>query len=206
MRRKKRTLLSLVALILGVSPALPATPPCSLRVHVVTPSGVRIAAPVTVRERDGRLTTIDEYEGDAEFCDLGIVPVEVTVGRTTMCNSVTVADVPVRWNQSYTLTITYDPMACGEEPPPPPVPVCEIVLHVYNRGGAPIPGARISLISPARVTLVADTYGRALRVVRTGATLRGTVTAPGHEARPFSFLCGPNQTAREERLHLNDSQ
>jgi hypothetical protein len=86
---------------------------CSLHVRVLTPDGQRPEAPVEVIDGSGRTEYREQEGSDVEFCDLGIMPATVKVGSSGLCNGVTVRDVPVAWNQTYLLTVTYDPLACA---------------------------------------------------------------------------------------------
>ena len=54
---------------------------CSLVVRVLSPNGQRIEVPVSVQEKNGNIEQKDQEGGDVRFCDLGILPVTVIVGK-----------------------------------------------------------------------------------------------------------------------------
>lgn len=182
--------------------ALSADDECSLVVRVLTPDGRRPEAPVSVEEKNGRRQTKDQENDDVRFCDLGILPVTVTVGSAGMCNQVTVHDVPVLWHETYLLTVTYDPMACVETLPPP-VPVCTILFRVADSSGKWIPEATITLSGARGTTLRADRHGRAFDVATAGEEVRGLASGPGFQATPFGFKCSPSEQNREEYIRLD---
>src|SRR5580704_15981473 len=74
---------------------------CSLIVRVVSPDGRRPEVPISVREKGGRVEEKEQEDTDVRFCDLGILPVTVTVGSSGLCNQVTVHNVPVAIEETY---------------------------------------------------------------------------------------------------------
>lgn len=168
-----------IALLLCVAALSASTPGraqdrCSLIVRVLSPDGRRPKAPVSVIQEDRRVEELEQDSAEVRFCGLGILPVTVTVGSGGMCGQVIVRDVPVAWNRTYLLHVTYDPGACRERVPPPE-PACEVLFRVRSATGAPVPGAVISLASPISKPLVGDRFGRAdiilkaLRLLAAGA-------------------------------------
>lgn len=161
---------------------------CSLVVRVLTPDGIRPEAPISVTEKSGRTQEQQQEGGDVQFCDLGFLPVVVTVGSVGSCNQVTVKDVPVSLEDTYTLTVTYDPLACPESLPPP-VPICRILFRVSDSGGKWIPGAHLTLTRPSRTELTADRFGRALFIARSGQEVSGSVSGSSFSPVNFSWTC-----------------
>jgi hypothetical protein len=154
--------------------AMSAENVCSLTVKVLSPNGRALYAPVSVQEQNGRVEDKDQEDGSVQFCDLGILPVTVTVGNIGMCNQVTVQNVPVTWRQPYLLTVTYDPEACGRrEVVPPPVPICEMLFRVADAAGNWVSGAALTLAAPTRDLLKTDQYGRAHFYAEVNDNLRG---------------------------------
>lgn len=169
---------------------------CSLVVRVLTPDGRRPRAPISVQEKNGRVHEEEQIGGDARFCDLGILPVTVTVGSDGICNQVTVRDVPISWHRTYLLTVTYDPMACVETLPAP-VPVCTILFRVADSAGVWQPHAMIALSRADRKTLKVDGYGRATFVAKVGEQIRGSATAPGFVPAAFTVACSQTEPVEE---------
>ena len=118
-------------------------------------------------------------------------------GKRHQCNQVEVRDVPVAWNETYILTVTYDPGACREIAPSP-VPMCEILFRVVDSAGAPAPKAVLRLSAPTVAPLVADGFGRArIGSVRTAASV-GSAEGTGHRQADFAFECLRTKPEREE--------
>lgn len=193
--------LAIVLSSIGLSGVASASPKCSLRVRVVSPDGRRPEAPISVRERDGHVTEKDQEEGDVSFCDLGILPVDVTVGSDGMCNQVTVRDVPISLERSYVLQVTYDPDACTERIPPP-VPVCDVLFRVSDTNGDWLPGATVALKRQNGPEKHTDEYGRAELVIRLGETISGSVGHQGFQSAPFSLSCTRSGPRQEKRISL----
>lgn len=177
---------------------------CSLTVRVLSPDGRRVAAPVTVEEKTGRAEEKDQEGRDVQFCDLGILPVTVTVGSDTMCNQVTVHEVPVTWREPYTLTVTYDPHACLRvELIPQPMQVCPMLVRVADSSsGKWVAGATVSVSAPTRYVLKTDRHGRAYFGVGVTNVARGTVTAAGFRSLDFTGTCSGSQDPHEKYIRL----
>jgi hypothetical protein len=176
---------------------------CSLRVRVLSPDGRRTEAPISVKEESGRTIEKDHENDDVEFCDLGILPVAVTVGSDGLCNQITIRDVPVTWNEPYLLRVTYDPDACRREHgPPPPMPICHILFRVSDSGGKWIPRASVKFSSPTSDSMKADEYGRAEFVTKVGDEARGSVAAAGFDSANFKWTCSRSEPLHEESVKL----
>ena len=190
-------LLAFTCLALG-SPLLGADY-CSLTVQVISPAGERPEAPVSVREKDGR--TIDKIQEaeDVRFCELGILPVTVTVGGDGACNQVVVREVPVQWNASYKLTITYDPEPCLKDLVRPSVPTCRVLFRVADSNGNWIPGASIR---PSGAIKVRDTdgAGRSMVVIKSNEQIKGIVVAKGYAQADFALRCSSSDLDDKEEL------
>ena len=145
----------------------------------------------------------DDVHGTAEFCDLGNRPVDVTVGRASTCNQVSVHRVPVVWNRPYLLTVVYDSEACRrEEHAPPPTPSCNLLFRVEDGNGTWINGATIEMSSPQQYELTTDEYGRADVVSGANDILRGTVRVAGYRSTSFTASCSGSQDPQEKYVQL----
>ena len=172
---------------------------CSLVVRVVSPDR-RLPVSVSVVEKNGRTEEREPTSGDVRFCDLGGLPVTVKVGDDGTCNQVIVREVPVAWRQPYVLKITYDPTPCNIDLPPPPLPVCRVVIRVADsRGWAQ--GARVRALQPTPAELQTDRFGRASLVTKLGDDVRGSVTA-GSLTADFAFKCSRDEPIHEELIVL----
>jgi hypothetical protein len=176
---------------------------CSLTVRVLSPGGKRLVVPVSVEEQNGRVQEKDQNGADVQFCDLGILPVTVKVGSDTLCNQVTVKDVPITWERSYLLVVTYDPDSCSRlEYVPMPVPTCPILFRVSDSIGSWIPGASIKISAPASYVLKTDIHGRAYFLAKVEDKLSGTVRAPGYNTTDFTATCAGTQDLQEKSIRL----
>jgi len=200
-RLSKLVLPALCLLLLGCMQAW-AQEQCSLIVRVRLPDGARPEASVTVREASGRVEEKPPMSEDARFCDLGILPVTVTVGSVGLCNQVTVHDVPVSIDDTYILQVTYDPLACSERPAPSPMPYCTVLFRIADTHATWLAGAHVSLSTPRREELVGDRFGRALLLAPLGADVTGTVTATGFSEKSFTWRCPRAYQKYEQSIEL----
>jgi hypothetical protein len=172
--------------LVGVAKAQGA---CSLTVTVVSPNRKPVAAIVSVHETNGRKIEKDYLSRDLQFCDLGILPISVTVSRRPGCNEVTVRDLSISIDRAYHLTVVYDPNNCTPETVPPPLPTCEVLIRVQNQEGKYVPDSKINLRTPTIYESKTDRFGRLLISGKIGAPITGTVTATGYANQDFSFTC-----------------
>jgi hypothetical protein len=189
------------ALLLLAAASAYAQDNCSLVVKAVLPDGRRVDAPVSVTEMNGRTEEQYQKDEDVKFCDLGIFPVTVKVGRDGLCNQVTVHNVPTDSEDTYLLQVTYDPLACGERPAPPPTPLCTVLFRVAGLKETWIPGAQITFSSPTGDRLTTDRYGRALFFVKRGTQISGSASAAGYKTNSFNWLCAEEK--HEEAVTLS---
>ncbi len=180
---------------------------CSLTVRALAPDGRRGRFWVTVKEENGHKEEKMQGNEDVQFCDLGILPVTVTVGNAGTCNQVTIHDVPVSWERPYLLKVTYDPQACDIwEQVPPPVPLCELLFRVSDAKGNWLSGASLKLSNPRPGTvklvgkLETDRYGRAHLIAARGDSVVGSVSANGFRSEEFDFVCSEKWQEHSLRL------
>jgi len=182
-------------------PALLGQGSCSLAVRVLLPDGRRVEAPVSVQEQNGRVEEQEHEDSDVTFCDLGILPVTVTVGSNGLCNQVLIRRVPISVERTYLLTVTYDPLACGERVPSP-VPTCKILFRVADPTGKWQSQARVHLSSPRPTDLTTDRFGRVSFIARADDEVNGTATSRGYSPVSFSFGCTRLEPLIERYLKL----
>ncbi len=167
---------SLVAL------AAPSEAVCSLAVKVVNNSGSETPARVEVREQDGTTHVRQNKPGGVEFCSLGLLPVDLSVGDGS-CNLVTIKNVPLRYGKQIIRVVSYDTESCQFDALPSSYGACFILIRVFDERGTPVPDARFSYISPQRRTLNGDNLGRALAVVSVGQSAVIDVSARAESQR-----------------------
>ena len=172
---------------------------CSLTVRVTAPDGRRPAVSVRVVEKSGRVEELDQEKSDVKFCDLGGLPVTVSVGEEGTCNQVVVREVPVSWNEPYALHILYDPTPCFRDLPRPPVPTCRVVFRVADETGQWIQNAIVSITPPIQKELRTDQFGRSSVLAKLGDDVVGSVTAQRGSAN-FKYRCALGQSVYEEYL------
>jgi len=174
---------------------------CSLVVRALSPDGRRPKVPVSVTEQGGRVEEGRQNDTDVRFCDLGILPVTVTVGSNTMCGQVTVHDVQLSLDETHLLTVIYDPDACHEKRIPTPIPSCLVLFRVADTAGKWVPGASVHISSPTPDTETTDEFGRALFEAKVGSRLDVLVTAVGFRPTAIKWAC-PDQDSHEENVKL----
>jgi hypothetical protein len=172
---------------------------CSLVVSVKSPDGRRLEAPITVHEASGRVEEGEQEDTDVRFCDLGILPVTVTVGSGGRCNQVTVRDVPISLDETYLLTVTYDPFACSETIR---TPTCKVLFRVADSVGRWVKGAQLKLFSPMPKELTTDEFGRARFVLAFGEQIRGTASAASFGPTEFNWTCSRLEPLHEQLLKM----
>jgi hypothetical protein len=180
--------LALVTTCLAIGSSALLGESCSLAVKVLLPDGRRVEAPVSVREENGRLEEHEHEDSDVIFCDLGILPVTVTVGSDGLCNQVIIRRVPISLDRTYHLTVTYDPLACGETVISQ-ILTCKILFRVADSIGNWQAQAKLRISSPISTDLTTDSFGRVGFVARAGDEVRGTAESTGHSPKSFSFNC-----------------
>jgi hypothetical protein len=174
---------------------------CPLIVRVLTPDGQRPEASVFVTDRSGRSVEKDQEDEDVRLCDLGILPVDVKVGSDGTCNQVEIHNVPISLEREYLLRVTYDPEACPETPPPP-FPVCRVLIRVTDSTGAWVSGAEVTFRGTSLAQQETDQYGRAQVVVKAGTRIEGSVATDGGPKTDFGFDCSRSEPLHEENLRI----
>jgi hypothetical protein len=156
---------------------------------------------VSVRENSGRVIGKYTTTEDVKFCDLGIMPVTVTVGLDT-CNQVIVKDIPLRWDDEYALTVTYNPEPCFSRRPLNLYPICEELLRISNEAGNWIENALIQFDASRFKEQKTDKSGRAFLTMKVGERIEGTISANGYQSKPFSLSCFRLEPFHEEIIQL----
>jgi len=169
---------------------------CSLVVDVVTPNGKKPVALVGVTEQNGRKLELLQRGQAARFCDLGVRSVTVKVGGDDTCNQVVVNDVPMFWQKTYHLKVTYDPEPCLRDTAHALVPTCTYLLRVSDDAGKWISGASVLLV-PGNLTLKSDDSGRVIFDAKLGSAA-ATITAPGFTEKSFDSNCTTAKAAEPQ--------
>ena len=170
--------------------------------RVVTPNGLRPEVAVSVEEKNGHIQEQEPTSKDAQFCDLGGLPVTVRVGYDGSCNQVIVREVPVVWREPYLLRVMYDPTPCNRDLPRPPVPVCRMVFRVSGSDGKWLERARIEILQPTLVELRTDKFGRASLVAKADQEVRGSVSM-GDRVADFRSLCDKGERVHEQAIMVH---
>ena len=174
---------------------------CSLVVSVVSPQGDDVEAWVTVRDFQGRTIERENVPGGVRFCELGILPVTVIVGRAA-CNQVTVRNVPLVWEETYKLKVVFDFARCISHGAPVPVPQCLVLFRIKDDDEEWIEGASVTLLSPSPRVVTSDQYGRAVVGIARGADVRGNVWKEGYRRSPVAAQCSPQERRLEREVTL----
>lgn len=173
---------------MGIKPAV-GQDYCALHIQVVSAHGTRPEATVAVTERTGRRFQKEQRPNQSvEFCELGFLPVTVTVG-VPGCNQVTVSDVRLRWKEPRWLKVIWDAEFCQDERPKPPIPYCEVLFRIIEPDGTFVRHATVQFDDAKRSSLRTDSAGRARALINKDDGLYGSATASGHDSKRFSILC-----------------
>jgi hypothetical protein len=172
---------------------------CSLVVKVVDPEGRRVGARVSVTEGDGRVETKETEGSDLSFCDLGILPVTVTVGHPA-CNQSIVRNVGLSWGQTTKTTVMYDVQPCLHDLPP--VAACKMLLRFRDSHQSWLTGVALELNAPQAEVLKTDRYGRVLIRVPAGQAMRGRATAESFRPTEVDFNCTRERILFEQIVTL----
>ena len=194
-----------IALFAIVAQALAAqqAPPdyCSLVVRVINEQDSEIDAPVSVREVGG--TEVEsEYEvGGARFCNLGILPVTVKVGRPESCHYTIIHNVPLAWQETRTIVIKHEVEPCERHLPPPPKPLCQLLIRVVDQNGVGLPATvEVNRVNRrAKETYQTDRVGRARVLMESGSALGCIVRVDRFLPKQIDANCTLD-TPRMERI------
>lgn len=185
--------------------ALRAQDNCSLFVRVVTPQGAEERdLPITVEERDGRKSQKRYERGGVVFCDLGILPVTITVGHPG-CNQVVIRDVPLRWGERRMISVTYDFESCMDGRPRRVA--CKMLFRFVDSERKVINGARLEMEVPYKKTYEADQFGRILvENIPYDGEFRGISTASGYDPVALQHRCTQQERDVEQYVTMNEAR
>ena len=183
---------------------------CSLVVKVFTEPGTEEIGPVpvVVEEQNGRTHRKRYAYGGVSFCDLGILPVTVTV-EAPYCNEYVVRHVPVIWGETHTLSIVQDLQLCsrgelGNEPLPP-LPGCYFLLRFVNSQQKAIAAVSLQVRSPRPTTRESDGFGRVFLSLPRLEELLATASAKGYDPVDVSLRCGA-EIRSEKYITMNEAR
>ena len=149
-------------LLLALTVPVCAQDYCSL-VVVVRGAQFERDVPVTVREPDGRIIRkpLENLENQVatRFCDLGIRPVEVSVGA---CETTVVHNVHLRFGITRTLEVEYNSTVCREDGALPAALPCGVFLRFRDEGGGWVSDVELDppVLGITKVPVRGDSFGR----------------------------------------------
>jgi hypothetical protein len=197
--------IAVLGVILAFTGLMEAKEFCSLVVQLHDRGGSAVETRVNVQDSAGRAVSTQVEGTEARFCNLGILPVTVTVGKEVSCNQVVVKNVPLRWGTTSTLDLIYDRAPCLQDLAPPPKPVCEIMFRIGRSDCKPVSSALIRLEKPNAESVAADPFGRVHIWAEHGTSIRGTVVAQGYEAAYIDTPCDQEHRKQEKSVLLRPS-
>ncbi|MEW5979098.1 MAG: hypothetical protein AB1898_25160 [Acidobacteriota bacterium] len=196
--------LFLVAFLIASMGASPAEDHCSLIVKVVNLQDLEVEAFITVTEKNGRVHKKENEIGGARFCDLGILPVTLVVGKG-LCQQVTVRDVQLTWRKTTLLKVIYQREPCMSDSPRSPEPGCDVLLRIIDKQRTAISGASVRLKLSPQQEFTADPHGRVMLGAKSGSNLEGTVIREGYLPVDFKFPCSRGDSLQEHYLVLENA-
>ncbi|MGJ5817127.1 hypothetical protein [Paludibaculum fermentans] len=170
---------------------------CSLKVIVSYSQGGAPDVPVIVQLAEGRALKKNNQAEGVMFCDLGINPVNITIGDG--CRRVTISNVALKWGQMQVVRALYDPCLIQDRPPGS---ACEILLMARDESGTPLGGASVQFTEPVPVSFLADTNGRVLTGFGFGKLVKGSIASEGFAPALFSFRCTTADPTIEKEVLL----
>lgn len=160
-------------------------------------------APVTVEEQNGRIVTMENTRGGVRFCDLGLLPVTITVGSPT-CNQVSVRAVPLEWRETKTVKIIYDRGPCLRDLPP--VAACQILFRFVDEQGKWIAGVMFDPPIAGAEHPQSDHFGRMLVSIAAGTEIRAAVKRKGYRPDNVRLTCTRDLMFAERLIKLREVQ
>lgn len=174
---------------------------CSLHVYVVDPHDRAVSGvDVKVQEANGRVASNVAEKGEANFCDLGVSSVDVSVGPLNGCTHTVVRNVQIDWGVTREVKVIFDPSPCQVDGPPPIFP-CRVLFRFYDERGLWIPGVRFN--PPLRRgSLQSDNYGRIMVAMQIGEELHAATEKSGYLPEAIDLKCSFNMMERERIVTL----
>ena len=172
---------------------------CSLSITVVNSENQEIDARVVVEDSRGQRTSKQNDIGGVEFCDLGILPVDVFVGNES-CNQVIIRNVALRWGETTDLKVIYHIEPCIYDRPP--LPRCDILFRFVDRKGNWVKGVTLNLKSPSALARRGDDFGRLLIQPKYREEIEGTVLAEGYRPKEVRQRCSEEYITHEQYVTL----
>jgi hypothetical protein len=176
---------------------------CSLSVRIISPPTLEFVPSVLVQEKDGRNLRQEPNQGIATFCDLGLLPVTVTVSGEGACNQVVVKNVNLAWGEERLVEISYDPTPCFGHSPPPPKPLCEVLYRIVDSSNQPIADAAVTVAGEDQTVSQSDSFGRAHFWRPIDPATTATISAPGYTSVSAETKCSLKERKVEVKVPLS---
>jgi hypothetical protein len=181
---------------------------CSLTVKLLDANGKEDLSPrrIRVTEQSGREIEVVSRRGEARFCDLGILPVTITVG-SPYCHEVTVDSVPVDFGLNTVIKVVSDNNLCSDgRRESLPVPWCTFLLRFQDEQQRWVSGVSLTPalggdkreIDPSvrNQPRQSDAFGRTLVQVNLDRRLRAQAIRDGYMPAAIELTCnGHNRTS-----------
>jgi hypothetical protein len=163
--------------------------PCPLRVIVNDHDNQEIDADVRVVALSGRLHEKEYEAGGVEFCDLGIRPVAILVGRESSCNATTVRNVWLEFGEQRVVRVYFDVARCRVTLPHPPGGIyCKVFFRARDADTEElIPQARVAGVG--KQSLTPDGRGGFYALVPLDSSVRFEASMEGYITRSIEAKC-----------------
>ena len=173
---------------------------CSLVVKIVDSNDREVPeARITLVERNGRTVRAENRRGGVRFCDLGLLPVNITIGNAA-CNEVSVKNVPLEWARTKTIKVVYDDEPCRRDSPA--LPVCQILFRFSDEQNNWISGVTFRPPVAWAETPRSDQFGRAMVRIAAGAELRTSAEREGYVPEDIRLTCTGDLLFHEQLVKL----
>jgi hypothetical protein len=186
---------------------------CSLIVNLINANGTEAAGrrTITVTEADGRTVSQEYQQGGASFCDLGVLPVTITVA-SPYCFQVTMRNVSVGVGKTKAVKIVSNNEGDCSNVDTAPAPWCNVLLRFKDEDGKWIPNVTLSPIAPAKDFREIDPthrrvsfpqsgkFGRIIVVVDLNAELHAKAIRDGYIPQDVDLPCNSQTYNNHERI------
>jgi hypothetical protein len=184
----------------GLTMPLRAQDYCSLTVEVSDPVGKLLSGiPVTVQEREQTVSR-NTIEGIAEFCDLGVLGVTVSLGYPSWCNFTEIRNVPLAWQVGRRVKIVYDRITCNRDTIT--IPVCPVLLRFRDMDGSWIAGVSFAPSVRRSESARSDARGRVMVGLNGGEEIHTRTEKEGYHSQPVDLVCSNSSSEKERTITL----
>jgi hypothetical protein len=170
---------------------------------------------ITLTESGGRTLKAENRGGEVRFCDLGILPVTITVG-SPYCHEVNIRNVPLQFGETRTIKILSDNALCSNgSRESVPLPGCRILLRFRDEQSNWISGVtlrpliagtdfhEVDIAQRSNPFRLSDASGRTLVQIALKKELHATADRDGYKPEEINLNCTSETYISERTVTLH---